>query len=79
MHIKLLLNLARAVSQVKLVEARAAAALDAVAAQEAEQRCAALKVALATAELEFESSVSGRSRLPRDRARHFSNSVLNPL
>ena len=50
-------------AQVKLTDSRAAAALHAVAASEAEQRCAALSAALTAAELEAESSVSGGSRL----------------
>jgi len=52
-----------AASQAKLVETGASAALDAMAACEAEQHCAALTAALAAAELGAEASVSGRSRL----------------
>ena len=58
-----LLSLAIAARQAKLVAIRTAAALDAGAAHEAEQRCAALSTALAAAELEAESCVSGGCRL----------------
>ena len=54
-----LLSMGLAASQAKLVESRAAAALEAVAVREAKQRCTALNGALAAAELEAESSVSG--------------------